>query len=301
MEGLRCQRSPRPDKAIGEPISLSTFTDSIDPDKTVQPSMLCTTCTVFASRMRSLWVGGLDVSRIEQIYTCSQLRSGKRQDCHLCTLLWHEICCSADALLKEAESFVMLFMGRAMSSVAPTSNYFANLAKARSIEIHAHSGIWEYSATWQRERCVLELSHDKEEAGSSILTMTTKSRSSWEQALEWLNPCCELHKLCKMKTSKKPFRPTRLIDVGRTEGGDSLRLAMAASEGFSDEYIALSYRWGTSPGLRLTCTTFDQFRLGMPYESLPRTIQDAIYITRKLGVRWLWVDALCILQDSEDD
>jgi hypothetical protein len=56
-----------------------------------------------------------------------------------------------------------------------------------------------------------------------------------------------------------------------------------------------------APGLRLTCPTFDQFRLSMPYEALPRTIQGAVTVTRKLGIQWLWVDALCILQDSEDD
>ena len=35
--------------------------------------------------------------------------------------------------------------------------------------------------------------------------------------------------------------------------------------------------------------------------SLPKTLQDAIWVTRKLGFRFLWVDALCIILDSTAD
>lgn len=34
---------------------------------------------------------------------------------------------------------------------------------------------------------------------------------------------------------------------------------------------------------------------------LPKTGQDAVFIVRKLGFRYLWVDSLCIIQDDEDD
>jgi hypothetical protein len=72
-------------------------------------------------------------------------------------------------------------------------------------------------------------------------------------------------------------------------------------------YAALSYVWGQ---IRMTNTTnLNLFRLQQPgafedpeiQKYLPRTIRHAMYLTRKLqGLRYLWVDALCIVQDDEE-
>ena len=43
------------------------------------------------------------------------------------------------------------------------------------------------------------------------------------------------------------------------------------------------------------------FKAGITVKSLPNTFRDAITVTRSLGVRYLWIDALCIVQDSEED
>ena len=45
----------------------------------------------------------------------------------------------------------------------------------------------------------------------------------------------------------------------------------------------------------------EEFVQGIPLKSMPRTFQEAIDLTRQLGLRYLWIDALCIIQDSEDD
>jgi hypothetical protein len=36
-------------------------------------------------------------------------------------------------------------------------------------------------------------------------------------------------------------------------------------------------------------------------EDLSKTFQDALFLTRHFGVRYIWIDALCIIQDSEED
>lgn len=53
--------------------------------------------------------------------------------------------------------------------------------------------------------------------------------------------------------------------------------------------------------MKLLCSNLKTFRAGIPWNHLPKTFQDAVLTTRNLGFRYLWIDALCIIQDSKDD
>jgi hypothetical protein len=93
--------------------------------------------------------------------------------------------------------------------------------------------------------------------------------------------------------------PTRVVDVG-VRGGQQDPILFVPPLGYRESYIALSYCWG-NPDSRFVLTkekallTKPQF----PFKSLPKTLQDAVRITQKLGFRFLWVDALCIIQDGD--
>ena len=67
-------------------------------------------------------------------------------------------------------------------------------------------------------------------------------------------------------------------------------------------YTALSYCWGGEQPTK--CSTLNEqnwVQLGIPWEELPTLIQDAILVTHVLGIDYLWIDALCILQVDELD
>ncbi|KAL5354459.1 hypothetical protein ACLOAV_000548 [Pseudogymnoascus australis] len=66
-------------------------------------------------------------------------------------------------------------------------------------------------------------------------------------------------------------------------------------------YVALSYCWGGPQLLVLTTATLETFIRGIPLVSIPQSIIDAILVCRRLGFQYLWVDALCIIQDSSED
>lgn len=69
------------------------------------------------------------------------------------------------------------------------------------------------------------------------------------------------------------------------------------------DYVALSYCWGRAKQVKLA-GTYSKSRFekkGISVSTLPKTIQDAIRITRDLGFHYLWVDALCIIQNSKKD
>ena len=65
------------------------------------------------------------------------------------------------------------------------------------------------------------------------------------------------------------------------------------------EYIAMIHTWGIGKGLPKTTTkTIQSYKKGIPWATLPRALQEAVILTRTLGFRWLWIDALCLIQDD---
>jgi hypothetical protein len=106
--------------------------------------------------------------------------------------------------------------------------------------------------------------------------------------------CMSKHESCVQPPSVAP--PARLIDI------ESMRICRPEI-GKNPAYIALSYVWGRSPFLVLKKS--NESVLAQPgslsIQDLPKTISDAIIVTRTFGYRYLWVDALCIMQDDWED
>lgn len=116
-------------------------------------------------------------------------------------------------------------------------------------------------------------------------------------AKDWLHGCKTCHMEC-LDTST-PELPTRVIDVGMKGDWMDLRITHARKERAA--YIALSHCWGGPIAPMLTSKTIHSFQDRLPFLELPANFRDAITITRRLGFRYLWVDSLCIIQDSRED
>lgn len=101
--------------------------------------------------------------------------------------------------------------------------------------------------------------------------------------------------------------PTRVIDVGQENNPRSVRLYCQSQLLLAtapNNYVALSHRWGDPEQNQQFCTTranIESFKEGIEFDQLPRTFQDAITVTRGLGLRFLWIDSLCIMQDDPED
>jgi hypothetical protein len=116
------------------------------------------------------------------------------------------------------------------------------------------------------------------------------------RARKWLDEC-DTHHCCK---PSKTLLPSRVIDVGHL-GSSQVRLWEPVPEGTTGEYISLSYCWGTSREFTTTRATIEERKKGIIIADIPKTYQDAVKLTRELGIRYLWVDALCICQDEHAD
>ena len=125
------------------------------------------------------------------------------------------------------------------------------------------------------------------------------SRENLELGMQWLTRCLTEHGECKMPGEASPALPTRVIDVNAGEDGSIIRLV--SSTGCRGPYISLSHVWGRTKTLTTTLATFKERSDEMAVESLPKTFQDAVGIARQLSIRYVWIDSLCIIQDSASD
>jgi serine/threonine protein kinase len=117
----------------------------------------------------------------------------------------------------------------------------------------------------------------------------------------WLEDCDSGHRCCDVTTSDPP---TRLLEVGTPEE-PRLRLVETKRSGGFDRYLALSHNWGDPKKYPLfLCTTMmniESFLIGINEQELPLTFKDAVACTRRLGIPYLWIDSLCIVQGKGGD
>lgn len=132
---------------------------------------------------------------------------------------------------------------------------------------------------------------------------STGSENAMRIARYWLESCTrERHPACFEAydhSRKVTGLPKRLIHVG-TENGDAPRLV--ETKNMVASYCALSYCWG--PGGFTTTTQANlskHMQNGIPMDGLPLLLQHAIIVVRALGFQYIWIDALCIVQDDAED
>jgi hypothetical protein len=123
-------------------------------------------------------------------------------------------------------------------------------------------------------------------------------------AVSWLEDCQANHSVCARALKRgRGWYPTRLIDIGPPESEIWTVVLTNEIQGRQEfeRYMSLSYRWGPNSHLLLLSDTIQKFRNGIPITNLPKTFQDFGLVARKLEVQYIWIDALCIIQDSLED
>ncbi|KAI1298406.1 HET-domain-containing protein [Xylaria venustula] len=131
-----------------------------------------------------------------------------------------------------------------------------------------------------------------EVASDLDLGLCIQLTSKWFQGCQLNHPQCTTQKLSTL--------PTRVLDVGDSSGPASIRL-LETELGHSAKYVALSYCWGRTGNITTTKSTIKERKKEIAWSTLPTSFQDAIEVVRGLGIRYLWIDALCIIQDDVAD
>ncbi|KAH6896505.1 heterokaryon incompatibility protein-domain-containing protein [Thelonectria olida] len=114
------------------------------------------------------------------------------------------------------------------------------------------------------------------------------SSQSIEHVKYWISKCRKSHSECGLEWTPLP---TRVLDVS-----DPTSIKLVRPLGLEDKYVALSHRWGSSNNFMTTRQNMKSIRAGFSIRQAPASFRDAILVTRQLGIRYLWIDALCIVQ-----
>jgi hypothetical protein len=148
-------------------------------------------------------------------------------------------------------------------------------------------------------------------ASTTCVYSSTSSPGLWELGKRWIQECQTTHQRCREREArprvlnlynKTNFYPTRLIQVKATGNSvESIRLVVSSDFNRSVPYLTLSHCWGGANIIRLTEDTLNSFQQNIPMEKLPKTFIDAFSITASLGYEYMWIDSLCIVQDSRTD
>ncbi|KAH7095133.1 heterokaryon incompatibility protein-domain-containing protein [Paraphoma chrysanthemicola] len=124
----------------------------------------------------------------------------------------------------------------------------------------------------------------------------TSSTESLRLADLWLQDCISAHTACNREAHENEWYPTRLLYLG----DNAVHLIDTSEEKPSGPYMTLSHRWGQGSVIQLLESNLNDFRQSIATASMPKTFQDAIYVSIALGIRYLWIDSLCILQDQDN-
>lgn len=158
-----------------------------------------------------------------------------------------------------------------------------------SLSAHAASDL--DSQPWRVRRDMFPLTPIADNTGHASVIEVGKT---------WLEYCHQSHN-CERSNGLvgSTWYPKRLI---RLPDSLSPRLVETSIEPPDSRYATLSHCWGSTPNfITLMTSNLDDFRKGIPINALPQSFRDAMIICDRLCIRYIWIDSLCIMQDSESD
>ncbi|TVY36490.1 hypothetical protein LOCC1_G008282 [Lachnellula occidentalis] len=239
----------------------------------------CRSCKGHIPNGENHWMSG---SRDFPFSTMSQFRVSKERGCLVCSLVYRAVQAIEPQMLLENKDPQIL------------------IGKTISIGISSLSmpwGIIIYAAAQDYKRWPGMMTGPKKVYASDLA-----SDMCFDQVARWINNCVNDHDhpACQQPVAST-LLPTRVLDLGLPSTVPNLKLRTIDED--IGPYVTLSHRWGTeqTSATRTTKPTLREREKCIEFDTLPKTFQDAIIVTRRIGIRYLWIDSLCIVQDDVEE
>ncbi|KAK3947624.1 HET-domain-containing protein [Pseudoneurospora amorphoporcata] len=257
-------------------------------------TMLCAVCNGIFT--------GLLVNRMYKPHhqSLSCLRRSAEEGCYICKLI---------AVNVQNGMSNGLYDGEPLSFEWNLSLLGVHLRPHNDVMLYLHYGmLYIYSIPRHAEMTTKLTLMDTKSADVPIHSpcpaASVTDQAVLETARSWLESCCQNHALCR--PVDPGFSPTRLIYIHDTA---SVQLLETKNETTSHPYVAFSHCWGKSETLKLlqddpdkgTKGNIEQLCSCIRVQRLPASYREAISVSLALGFRHIWIDSLCIIQNSHDD
>lgn len=137
---------------------------------------------------------------------------------------------------------------------------------------------------------------------------STDSPRTAAQIDQWILTCDKTHQRCQRSRKRPDSVPARLLDLSKIDVYNNvygrIHVVSTAQHGIREPYVTLSHCWGVEPKfLQLTRLNLEELTnsgIEWSHPLLPQNFKDAILLARRLGVSYIWIDSLCIIQDVKD-
>jgi hypothetical protein len=300
--------------------------DDTDVEDAVTEHVICSICEKLRLRLRHLSDNDQKVLTLDNrlplchLKTLRELQASYKTGCHLCAILWAVTHTTRVAFQKRVaneqssadllDASVKYEAKRWSTDPAPIriiTELRLKLGAGETLHSSTLGGMsiqrWPHSVKVAAATTSSEVYLSDPDPNLSLhaaqLSITTASTATIDLAKRWLNECLHQHPACARVADSSKWRlPRRFINV--TDGGlrvcDTVNLSEA-----NPRYVSLSHCWGKKPIIRLLQSNLDQLYRRIDFADLSKTFQDSVILTRRLGYSYIWIDSLCIIQDSSDD
>ncbi|KAK0649829.1 heterokaryon incompatibility protein-domain-containing protein [Cercophora newfieldiana] len=240
-------------------------------------------------------------------------RSDQGPLCRFCFLLYHEL--RESFMRKRCKPLRFL-----KQSVEKSECELCRLLYLYALRAHSNEDVWSWLELAGSEFPHFELrvvtssygSHGEKFTRRWLTKDTERDMPLWwsrepltpkdsvNTIQRWVDECSgsSEHHLCSSTAQNFPKRLLEL-DFANTE---KLVKLIECCEGQSGRYVAFSHCWGASGAVPKTeAKNYKKHLAGLSFEALPRSFRDVADMCWSLGIRHLWIDSLCIIQDDEKD
>ncbi|KAI0812918.1 HET-domain-containing protein [Xylaria sp. FL0064] len=223
-------------------------------------------------------------SRCEKRWPSYSLALFKNETCEFCPLLYQGLTSMLSPLILDNRHDAVLHR------FPPTLDSSSRKEGPLVVTVMSHRAVVSYWCSWGTT-CpwgILPAHRD-------ITPISYEGEGSFQTALQWIEDCTTHHQCGDVATPTA--LPARVVDTA-LQGGP-IHLAEGAPR--KGRYACLSHCWGQERPLMTTSQTLRNHMEELNWDCIPATFQDAIHVCRKLRIRYIWIDSLCIIQDSLED
>lgn len=281
---------------------LDASRDDISPD-----GLLCQVC----QRMMEYWVTRTadalhirtpTLARPFNPWPLTDMRTSANAGCHICCLLHRTL------QKKEADHYKTRTLELRPPQKSGQPGTYLGSVRLGPFESSAGEGLLDVTFLTSSQRIAEDAIRSN--LPRSLDYNTTASRAAFRMAILWLNECMAHHDGCTERDDQKGFTPNRLLEIRRSGHSlpDSVTVHLRGKNdirvlagGQRPAYVTLGHLWGDVQPLKLEKANILRFLNGVTIECLPQTYRDAVIVTATLGFTWIWIDSLCIVQDSPQD